>query len=204
MVKKTQHSNKIVQNLFPSGVEQFEELYFKHFFPSELEMNNKKARKKYGIYKAVEFIQNFTNYLFDNRKKFPFLLTSFDHRILTEDDFYSIIEEVDPKIVFCELVKISMKEAYTEGVAIEKKDSFSFFNQQIDINCLKARRTDLHYPISEFISLHVMTLTLDKLSKLGALRSNSLDERSNYLKIIASHMKFYMEENDYYLNKETQ
>jgi len=47
-----------------------------------------------------------------------------------------------------------MKEAYTEGLAIESKDSFSFFNQEIGINSLKARITDLHYPISEFISLH--------------------------------------------------
>ena len=198
MVRKTQHSNKIVQDLFPNGVEQFKKLYQEHFFPSSLEEDNKKVRKKYGIYKCAVFTQNFTNYLFENREIFSFLMTSFDHSVLTEYDFYCIVKSMDPKIIFCELVKISMKKTYTECVAIEKKDSFSFFNQEIDVNCLKARRTDLHYPISEFISLHIMTLVLDKLAILGALRNNGLEERSNYLKLIASHMKFYMEENEFY------
>jgi len=204
MVKKTQHSNKIVQNLFPNGVRQFEELFQKHFFPLESEAENKKVRKKYGVYKSIDFIQNFTNYLFSNREIFSFLMTSFDHTILTEEDFHIIIKSIDPKTIFCEIVKISMKKAYTEGVAFESKDSFSFFNQQIDIDCLKVKRTDLHYPISEYISLHIMTLVLDKLSKLGALRSNLLDDRCQYLKIIANHMKFFMEESAYYIQPNTQ
>lgn len=204
MVKKTQHSNSIVQNLFPNGVRQFEDLYQECFFPPKFEINDKKKRKKYGVYKSVDFLQNFTDYLFNNRETFPFLMTPFNHNILTESDYYSIIKSMDAKRIFCELVKISMKEAYAEGVKIESKDSFSFFNQEIDIDCLKARRTDLHYPISEFIALYILTLLLDKLAELGALRSNSVEQKSQYLKSIANHMKFHMEENELYIHTDTQ
>jgi len=36
MVKKTQHSNNIDENLFPNGVRQFEEFYQKHCFSAKI------------------------------------------------------------------------------------------------------------------------------------------------------------------------
>jgi hypothetical protein len=139
-----------------------------------------------------------------NIEKFPFLVTNYDYTNISEEDITKIVNTMNPEELFCELVKISMKKAYEMGINIEHKDSKSFFNQELGSDCLQAKRTDLHYPVSEYITLHLMALLLNELSRRKALKNTSLEDQLEYLKIINRHIKSSMENHDFYTSEESR
>jgi hypothetical protein len=185
-------------------VYQFVSEYENGFFPSEDDKKNVRSQKKRGMYKCVLFLMSFLSYMVKNIEKFPFLLTNYEYTEISEEEIRKIVNTMKPEELFCELVKISMKKAYEMGINIEHKDSKSFFNQELGSDCLQAKRTDLHYPISEYITLHLLALLLNELARRKALKNTSLEAQLEYLKIINRHIKSSMEHHGFYTSEENR
>ena len=60
---------------------------------------------------------------------------------------------IDPGFLFKELVNISMKKAYDTNMNIESYNPNSFLNKPLNTNFLKAKKTDLEYSLSSYLSI---------------------------------------------------
>ena len=147
LVKKCQHSKKAVKNLFPCGKLQFEAKYRATSFPPGEAELSWKIEKKYGCMKACFYIERFLLYMTENRQYFPFLLSDYPYQSISRDALLKIIHEIELDDYFSEIVKICMKKSYEIGLSSHSKDRDIFFNKQFGKNNLRAKRSDVMYPL---------------------------------------------------------
>lgn len=200
LVKRSQHSSRIVEELYPAGTKQFAEWFNREFYPSENDSKSLKHSNKRGGFKAAIFCQQFVVYMTHNRKDFPFFVQDVDLSEITFDDYLQIAKDINPDEFFCEIVKISMKKAYQSGINVESSDRKSFFTKELGDDLLKARRADIQYPISEYVGLYLVNKSLDLLAEKGFLLDSAVDKRVDYVRVIARHIQSVMEKHTFYSN----
>ena len=200
LVKGSRHSAGFVKELFPSGYKNFIALFSANFYPTVKDRNSKLHREKRCDFKCASFCKNMLEYMLNNKQIFPFF-TREAYLFVTVLDFdilEKIAEDIDPGELFCEMVKICMKKSYEEGIDLKGKAKESLVNKRFQEDILKAKRTDLQYPVSEYVALYLDVKLLEQLSKKKLLLDNSVEKRVDYIKQVSKHLRSKMKEYSFY------
>lgn len=160
--------------------------------------------KKRLAFKSSSYCQHVFKHLLEKKKLFPFFITDLTADQVPAEFFEEKIKKIDPDEWFCEIVKICMKKSYEEGIDIAHRDKKSFLSKELGDDCLKAKRTDLHYPIREYLSLYLAAQLLDILSERHLLIDSSVDKRVEYLRQISFYMRGELSSYATYASAETR
>ena len=203
LVKKSLHSSKFVKELYSHGYLQFRKLFKEHFYPVGENIPEREIKKRLA-FKSSSYCQHVFKHLLEKKKLFPFFITDLTADQVPAEFFEEKIKKIDPDEWFCEIVKICMKKSYEEGIDIAHRDKKSFLSKELGDDCLKAKRTDLHYPIREYLSLYLAAQLLDILSERHLLIDSSVDKRVEYLRQISFYMRGELSSYATYASAETR
>jgi hypothetical protein len=198
LVRKSLHRSRFVKELFPEGVLQFRDHFENGFFPTNDDMRTITHTKKRASYKCALFCEEMLKYMLSNRQHFPFFSSRISKNTVTLNDFITKIQEINPDEIFFEIVKICMKNAYAEGIDIQHKDKDAYMRRDLGDDCLKTKRSDIQYPITEYLAMYLFVQVLEVLSEKELLINNTVDQSVVYLKIIASHIRPKMKDYDFH------
>lgn len=185
------------EELFPNEINIFTEKFYELFFPPK-GVHKKNVIQKYGSKKVEKFFVDLLIYFdrmnlgLDSGVTCPFLRDDIIYSKLADPHFLDrLVRKVNPKEIFSEIVKISMKKAYDSNVNIEYSNKNRFTNHTLSEDLLLAKRTDLQYLITDYLSVYLTNILLYELSedkKLNPQRS-TIDHKIRNLKFIIEHYK---------------
>lgn len=187
LIKSSKYNTAKIASIFPLELEQFTTIFKDKFYPPE--NITKRARVKYGSERCKLYFQGLLKYIQQNTS--GILNDKGMCRTLSEDDLQELVDLVLPGFLFKELVKISMKKSYDTNVNISSNNPNSFFTRSLDTNFLKAKRTDLQYSLSAYLSIYLANILLNYLSdkERRCLRQNDSEHIIVSLKYLQSLFK---------------
>ena len=82
-----------------------------------------------------------------------------------------------------------MKKAYDANVNIEQNNPYNFRNTPLNTNFLRAKQTDLIYPIFNYLNVFLTSLLLNDLADRSLLVDNKIDYIIETLKLLEKRYK---------------
>ena len=187
LIKSSKYNSAKIASIFPTELEQFNTIFNDKFYPPE--KITKRSKVKYGSERCKLYFKGLLEYLQHNTE--AILNKEGMQLVLSEKDHQELITFIDPSFLFKELVKISMKKAYDTNINIQNINPNSFLSKPLDTNFLKAKRTDLQYSLTSYLSIYLANVLLNYLStrEKGCLRQNDSEHIIKSLKYMQSLFK---------------
>lgn len=180
LVKKSRNNTSDVKAIYPTEIVHFRNIYKDNFFrkPGETDY----VAQKYGAAKMVLFYQGLVNCILkSNQLKATIGEINLEAaKNLNEQDFKDLVRKIETDKLFCELVRISMKNAYDGVVDVEHTDKRKF--NTID-SVLQAKRQDIQYSFNKFILMYGTSQILELFTKKKIIR-NDLNHRVSVMRYI--------------------
>jgi hypothetical protein len=161
LVRSSKYDSEKIREIFPEETEQFKELYFSSFVPQPQDKKDRQKQMR-GSEKTKKFLQFLFQYiqeshfsiLTDNGRSF-----SYSAEQLTE-----VIDSISPIFLFQDIIKICMKKAYDTNINIESNNPKSFSSEPLNTSFLKAKKTDLIYPLFYYLNIYLTSILLNDLA----------------------------------------
>ena len=169
LMKKSKYENQQIEDLYSSELRKFITLFTSHFYSKDKETI--RQRRKRGSERSKFFFDGVLRFLQQNYSEI--LSEEGKNYLLSNKDYTTLVNEIKPKDLFSEIVKISMKKAYDTNINIKYNNTKRFFNTHLDSNFLKAKKIDLSYSFSTYLTIYLSNILFHLLSKKGLLKDNS-------------------------------
>ena len=186
LVKRSKFNTTKIKEIFPIETEEFKNLYSETFLVQPEDLTNRRkeirgsAKVKKFIKAALIFLKEQHNSILTEKGKF------FEY---TEIQLESIIKEISALMLFQDIIKICMKKAYDANVNIEQNNPYNFRNTPLNTNFLRAKQTDLIYPIFNYLNVFLTSLLLNDLADRSLLVDNKIDYIIETLKLLEKRYK---------------
>ena len=188
-------SKKITNKIFKLETMQFKEIYDTSFYPLDGE-KKKNVIAKYPSSKAVAFFKGVLRFIYINN-------THLFKEEVTLDDLQALevtplTKELEPDVIFSEIVRTSLKKAYDCNINIEISNRKRFYQNKLDTNFLRVKRTDIQYSFREFTAIYLTSKVLQLLGEKGYL----LNKTPENMVFILQHLRKQYREKSYIWAKE--
>lgn len=107
----------------------------------------------------------------------------------TEEKLNKIIKEISILMLFQDIIKICMKKAYDSSINIESNNPYTFKHANLDTNFLKAKQTDLIYPMLNFLNIFMTSVLLNDLGNRNLLVDKKVEYIIEILKLLERRYK---------------
>lgn len=163
-------SKKITDKIFKLETMQFIEIYEASFYLLEDE-KKRKVTAKYPSSKAVAFFKGVLRFIHKNNPYF------FKEEVNQDDllvlDVSQLTKELEPDVIFSEIVKTALKKAYDSNINIEISNKKSFYQKKLDTNFLRVKRTDIQYSFREFTAIYLTSKVVQLLGEKAVIKQHT-------------------------------
>ena len=93
----------------------------------------------------------------------------------TEEEYTSLVKDIQPIQLFQDLVKICMKKAYDTNINIERNNPRSFYDKPLDSEFLRAKKTEIRYSAGKYLITFLTSHLVNDLAKKKLLIDKKID-----------------------------
>lgn len=88
-------------------------------------------------------------------------------------DVSQLTKELEPDVIFSEIVKTALKKAYDSNINIEISNKKSFYQKKLDTNFLRVKRTDIQYSFREFTAIYLTSKVVQLLGEKAVIKQHT-------------------------------
>lgn len=186
LVRTSKFDTTKIKEIFPEKTEHFQKLYFKTFFP-QLEDTTSRQRNMRGSEKVKKFIEKAFIFIKENH---PVILTEGGREFKYTDELLTdLVRELPVVLLFQDIIKICMKKAYDTNVNIESNNPNTFRNTPLNTSFLRAKQTDLLYPMLYYFDVFMTSFLLNDLARRKLLVDTKVEYVIETLKLLEQRYK---------------